>query len=288
MRIRCLALTAILLYANAANAQFLPAFGPGPIQNFGYAWHRAYYSAYPRITYLGQTCWASPWSGPAVTIVVRSPNLVSLAQDREIPSIRPVPPSERHEGVLAIRPNPAGIKNLPPPRLGADPAMERVAEPERVAPPPAANARTEAKRQVQLGLDAFARGEFGRARERFSRAVALRDDHPTVRFLIAQAELTLGRYAEATAAIIAGMKLNPNWPRSDFNPRLLYGTHDADFLLDLERLREQAQRVPQDPAILFLYAYQLWFNGRKSEARPLFEKVLALIDDPTPVRQFLP
>src|SRR5262249_39934242 len=144
----------------------------------------------------------------------------------------------------------------------------------------------ESDRQVKLGKDAFKAGEYGRAAERFRQAVTAAADRPMPHFLLAQAEFALGRYREAVVAIHDGLKRRPDWPTGDFKPRDLYGKV-ADYPADLERLGRAVARQPEDAALLFLYGYQLWFDGRRPEARTHLEKALPLVADPAPLRRFL-
>jgi hypothetical protein len=84
------------------------------------------------------------------------------------------------------------------------------------------------------------------------------------------------------------MRLHQNWPRAPFQPRLdLYGGIEPDFAEHLKRLEGALQQAPKQPALLFLLAYQLWFDGRRDEAVPLFRQARALTADPTFIDQFL-
>ena len=101
-------------------------------------------------------------------------------------------------------------------------------------------------------------------------AAALRPREALPHFLLAQTLLALGKYHEARDAIHAGMALRPDWPNARFQPLELYGPHVADYPDHLATLEATLHRHPNDPVLLFLYAYQLWFDGRKDEARVLF------------------
>ena len=86
---------------------------------------------------------------------------------------------------------------------------------------------------------------------------------------------------------ITGLRLHPDWPASDFRAAELYGKEAGAFAEHLRRLEEARTRHPNDPVLLFLYAYELWFDGRKDEARPLFEKAAALMPDRSAADLFL-
>ena len=67
----------------------------------------------------------------------------------------------------------------------------------------------------------------------------------------------------------------------------MYGDNVADYPEHLARLEEALVRTPDDPVLLFLYAYQLWFDGRQEEAVPLFERAARLAPDRTDSERFL-
>jgi thioredoxin-like negative regulator of GroEL len=155
-------------------------------------------------------------------------------------------------------------------------------------PPPAAEpSGPEDVRPLARGRQAFAAQEYGRAAQRFRQAVAAAPREALPHFLLAQALFALGKYGEAVDAILAGMALRPDWPATRFRPRELYGSHAADYSRHLERLEQTLARHPDDPDLLFLYAYQLWFDGRKDEARLLFERALPRAADPGVINRFL-
>src|SRR5439155_2525697 len=71
--------------------------------------------------------------------------------------------------------------------------------PERPLPPPPMkqNPVDEGQRQLELGKEAFARGEYGRAAERFRQAVDLMPANPLAHLLLGQAQLALGNNPRA-------------------------------------------------------------------------------------------
>jgi tetratricopeptide (TPR) repeat protein len=138
-----------------------------------------------------------------------------------------------------------------------------------------------------LGKDAFAGREYGRAARRFRQAIAVYPEEPLAHFLLAQAEFSLGRYVEAVAAIREGMRWRPGWPTAPFRAVDLYGVNAADFRGQQRDLEAALARYPQDTVLLFLLAYQMWFDGRQDEARPLFQRAAALGMDRQMIDRFL-
>jgi hypothetical protein len=193
---------------------------------------------------------------------------------------RPVRPEDRREAEKPVPP-------MPEPPL---PAQTPAPGPARAAkPPPDAQAEPNAAsaREVALGNEAFAAEEYGRAARHFRRAAELTPDDSQPFFLLAQAQFATGKYREAVASIHAGMRLREDWPKSGFRPADLYGPNVGDHAEHLRRLEEALARHPDDPVLLFLYAYELWFDGRQDEARPLFQKAAPLVADPWFIERFL-
>ena len=154
-------------------------------------------------------------------------------------------------------------------------------------PHPEAEPRAENVRLIALGKESFADLEYGRAAQRFRQATMALPNDGQAHFLLAQALSALGKYAEAVDAIIAGMDQQPNWPSSNFQPLELYGEHVAFYPEHLRLLEDAVERHPNDDVVLFLYAYQLWFDGRKDEARGMLQRALAAGADRAVIERFL-
>jgi tetratricopeptide (TPR) repeat protein len=138
-----------------------------------------------------------------------------------------------------------------------------------------------------LGREAFALQEYARAQRRFQQAVDAAPQDALPYFLLAHAQFALGKYQEAVVSIGAGIRLRPDWPTAGFRPIELYGMNQADYADHLKRLKEALASYPNDPFLVFLNAYQLWFDNRQWEARSLFERARTLAPDPGPSERFL-
>jgi tetratricopeptide (TPR) repeat protein len=162
-------------------------------------------------------------------------------------------------------------------------------EPGLPGPPPLPD--DPAARAAQLtsqGRKAFADRAYGLAAQRFRRAAVADKKSARARFLLAQALFALGKYREAVAAVHEGMDLAPEWPRAPFRPRLeLYAGSEAAFTAQLKDLQDALTGSPDNRFFLFLYAYELWFDGRQAEAVPLFQKARAVTVDTTYIDRFL-
>jgi hypothetical protein len=73
-----------------------------------------------------------------------------------------------------------------------------------------------------------------------------------------------------------------------FRPRLdLYKGNEAEFDTHLKRLGDALRGQPLESDLLFLYAYQLWFDGRRAEAVVYFERARAVAADSTFIDRFV-
>ena len=89
--------------------------------------------------------------------------------------------------------------------------------------------------------------------------------------------MALGKYKDAVQAIEKGMLFEVNWPLSAFQPRVdLYNGIEDDWLLHVKQLADAQAHSPNQPAYLFLQAYQFWFEGQRDRAAPLFAQVKVL------------
>jgi len=261
----------------------------GPlILGYGPAFDRTY----PSISRL----WVS--YAPAIPVVVTPPPVVVVEQaepefvDPNFDVIRPrrIPRAQEDEGTgddLFAR-----MRALPRKEKAAAPEPERVPQPhvaaaDPAAPAPAPKPPDKNAGQLALGKYAFAIKEYGRAERRFTQAIVDGPDYALAQFLDGQALFALGKYQEAVLAIQAGMRLRPNWPSAQFRPRELYGADAPDFTEQLQHLEEVLERNPRDPVVPFLFAYELWFDGRQEEARTIFSRAAAVTPDRTFIDAFL-
>ncbi len=166
------------------------------------------------------------------------------------------------------------------------PAQPKPVEPARI-PHPDPEPRGENARLIALGKKAFGDTEYGLAAQRFRQAATVLPTDAQANFLLAQALFALGKYQDAVDAINEGMVLEPTWPAANFHPLDLYGDHVANYPDHLQRLEDVVAHHPNDGIVLFLSGYELWFDGRKDEARVLFQKALAAGADPLAIDRFV-
>lgn len=152
---------------------------------------------------------------------------------------------------------------------------------------PEADAAAEAARQMALARVAFREDEFGAAAERLDRALQLQPANAEAFFLKAQAQFAMGQFNDAVASIQAGLRLDPDWPAAIFLPRSLYGGGPDRFERHLAELREALDARPNELALQFLLAYELWFSGHRAEARGSFRKLSGQLKDASAIQCFL-
>jgi tetratricopeptide (TPR) repeat protein len=99
--------------------------------------------------------------------------------------------------------------------------------------------------------------------------------------------VALGKYREAVLSIETGLLLQPDWPAASFRPLAMYAVNMVEFPEHLRHLEETLAQHPDDPVLLFLYAYTLWFDGRRDEARPLFRKAAEAAPGDPGIQRFL-
>jgi hypothetical protein len=207
----------------------------------------------------------------------------------QVPPERPLP----GEPASVFRPvdedNRARAQRSPPP---ANPG-EEIAEARGSDPfgpgmtRPLPDARAEHRRLVTAGKAFFRSRHYGRAAECFARAVAVAPDEAMGHFLLAQAYFALGKYQEGVAAIETGLRLWPDWPTERFRARDLYGPDGDEFSEQFRRLQDTLAGRPDDPALLFLTGYELWFDGRRDDALPLLRRAAGLLPNLAAVERFL-
>jgi hypothetical protein len=198
---------------------------------------------------------------------------------------RPIAPADRERALQPVPPVPPEPPELPEPPPRPRPPDRPPGLPRPMLPE--ADPLAESARQIELGKEAFAAEEYARAFSRFRRATKLAAREPMAHFLLAQALFAIGKYDEAVESIHAGLRLRPDWPKSRFRAAELYGPNAAEFAEHLKRLEAAVDRHPDDPVLLFLYGYQLWFDGRQDEAVPFFRRAAAVAPDKTDIERFL-
>lgn len=282
-------IAALVIFTSTSEAQFRGGFGQrqatffhvrnGPLSSFTFAssgyGYGSIYGPVP-IWYYGPA--GLPFVNNPYTVqppvVIQNIVQVPVAAAPDAPARPPVVPAEFD---MPRKPAPKAAKPLPP----APPPLI-VPEPPKAMPLGRANA----DRIAEAGRKAFADGQYGRALELFRRAAEITPNEPSAHYLVSQALFALGKYRESVAAIAAGMALRADWPDARFTSRDLYWQKPAVFDEHLKSLRQAAEQFPADASLLFLLGHQLWFDGKREEAKVLILKARELGKDQTPADAF--
>lgn len=142
-------------------------------------------------------------------------------------------------------------------------------------------------RELLAGNQALAAGQNTAALKRYEAAAQAQPLDAAPLFHQAQAHLALGQYGKAATAVQRGLKWRPDWPLADFSPRAIYGDRTSAFDQNLAQLAQAIERNPNDDSLLFLLGYELWFDGKKDQARTVFKRAASLASDRTAIDRFL-
>jgi hypothetical protein len=268
--------------------------GYAPVYPAPFAYGGGYYSS--SVTIIGAS--PPPSSSPRITINVnvntgQAPaDVAPIAdvKDEDFPDkivVRPRKPQGVREAALvkpAAPPPDAPLPGQPAGNFRPIRPEDRVPPANPVVPPPVED---ELGRLMRLGTEAFANQEYGTAEKRFEQATRQAPKEAAAHFYLAQACFALGKYQEAVAELHAGLRLDANWPSSRFRARELYGPNDAAFADHFKELEAARAAAPNDPVLLFLSAYEMWFDNRQEESRPLFRRAARLVAEPRFMDLFL-
>ncbi len=240
-----------------------------------------------------------PWGVPSIELFYQPPPLIlssPVVINQPIvvlPERRTDVWQENAQARMAPRPGGAALERArPAPEKPAPPAAARPRPPEIVPAPkepkPAAKlAPSRSDRLLSLGKSAFVDGYYGLAERFFAKATEVPPVDPLAYFYLAQAQFARAEYQEAVASIESGLRLMPEWVRCRYRADELYGPHGEEFKEHLARLEDTLARHPMDSHLLVLYGYQLWFSGRKDEARVVFQRAAKTSANPAIIELFL-
>ena len=164
----------------------------------------------------------------------------------------------------------------------APPEPKKQVKPEVPPPPPQekVDPRPLWHRLLDDGIAAFRAGEYGVALFRF-RQIEADPAADRALFLQAQASIAVGKYLDAARLIREGLKTQPKWPTSGFQPKAeLYADQEAIWKAHRQQLEQAQLNEPTDADFLFLLGYLAWFDGQREIAVIYFQQSRAQAADP--------
>ena len=152
-----------------------------------------------------------------------------------------------------------------------------------VAKPRASNdaARNRAYELIRAGDEQFRRGKYHFALSRYKDAAGNAPDLAEAPLREGLTLAAMGQYDVAVRVLRRGLELKPDWPRSGFELKTLYGDDPAGWLSVRAALEQAIAQRPLDPHPQFILGLHEHFFGRPLEARAALDKArsLALGDD---------
>lgn len=237
-----------------------PFFGPAP----GAPYSFGYFGALPNRPYRAPLVMAAPNRA--------DPEQLQRANDWPQRAAIVRRPEPRGFGVLADDEN-DDDQDEPAPRPAVNPANA------------AATAR--ARQFLAFGDERFREQEFSLAYQRYKKAAQAAPDLADAYFRQGLAQIALGRYPSAAAAIKRGLAFQPRWASSDFRLDQLYGDNRLAKNNHLERLADAAANDADNAELIFLVGIELHFDGQAGRARPFFERAADLGEDAGLLKRFL-
>ncbi|MEZ6186513.1 MAG: tetratricopeptide repeat protein [Planctomycetota bacterium] len=153
---------------------------------------------------------------------------------------------------------------------------------------------------ARAGVLSFRHGDFARAERAFRETLEVDPRDPFALYLIAQAEFSQGRFADAATTLRRAIQTNPAWLQSDFDVRQFYGEGEALFSSKLSELRGAAS---EDAGLGLLLGYMQLYsadptgalgtldgavdaNGRDLAAELTRERALSVIESQAGLETF--
>ena len=157
----------------------------------------------------------------------------------------------------------------------------------RVAARPAnAGARARAWRFVDYGDRHFKAGRYREALSRYKKAIASVGEIDAAHFRSGFAYLALGNFERSAQAMRRGLKLNPDWPESQFVVEDLFD--DAAQRAVLRSLSAQLKKLPNDANARLLAGIMFHFDGQPAMAANQFRRAVDVAGDDAVAGLFLP
>ena len=126
---------------------------------------------------------------------------------------------------------------------------------------------------INYGSSFFKNSDYSMAAKLFKRAIDAQKDIPVVHIAYGDSLFALGKFEEATQAILKGLQIYPKYAESQINRRDFYG-NPSDFDSQLQKLENYVHRHPTNLNARFLLGYNYFFIQDYAKADEQFQAVL--------------
>lgn len=138
------------------------------------------------------------------------------------------------------------------------------------------NRATAAGIAIGRGDTAFEHGEYERARDEYTQAIAVVSDAPGIRIALGLSDYALGEFEAAAHAIRRGVAQSPDLASSDFDLLDVYGQPE-DSNRHRRALDEFVTQNPEDADALFLLGFVQYFSDQREAARTTFSAYRSIV-----------
>jgi tetratricopeptide (TPR) repeat protein len=126
---------------------------------------------------------------------------------------------------------------------------------------------------ISSGNSFFRNSEFAMAASFYEKAIERNQRIPEVHIAYGDSLFALGRFEEATQAIVKGLKINPDYAEKPINRRDFY-RNPKEFDLQLQTLEGYVRSHPSNLDARFLLGYNYFFLQDYARANMQFQAVL--------------
>ena len=127
---------------------------------------------------------------------------------------------------------------------------------------------------INYGSSFFKNSDYSMAAKLFKRAIDAQKDTPVVHIAYGDSLFALGKFEEATQAILKGLEIYPKYAESQINRRDFYG-NPSEFDSQLQKLENYVHKHPTNLNARFLLGYNYFFIQDYDKADEQFQAVLS-------------
>jgi tetratricopeptide (TPR) repeat protein len=127
---------------------------------------------------------------------------------------------------------------------------------------------------INYGSSFFKKSDYSMAAKLFKRAIETQQDVPVVHIAYGDSLFALGRFDEATQAILKGLEIYPKYAESQINRRDFY-SNPSEFDAQLQNLENYVHKHPTNLNARFLLGYNYFFIQDYDRADEQLQAVLS-------------